>query len=243
MLKVTYRPKTGAKLRMLFNLTDGGLSIAGQIYERDDPGTKDRFYWSFCGMFSWKLEDGFPPFRYEHEGHDLSFDLFFGVPQLVLLTQFDYVPKAASKYQIDNNRNCGNCTYARFQRPVWEEYRDRPTSERTEQAPRSFFACALTGERIDDLQREERSRGSALLDRARFTLRDNGCPAHTRAAYPVEADAAARERHHLPEGTLERWIPAEHRRQAALNPAAIRLVKPGLAEVAGVTIQYAKAQL
>jgi hypothetical protein len=241
MLKVTYRAKTGPKLRMLFHLLEGNMAISGQIYERAEPGSRDRYYWSFGSKFSWEVGETLPPFRYQYEGRDVSFDLYFGIPQLVLRECFGFEPQAAERYRTDNNRNCGNCLYAQFDQATYEEYRDRPISQRYDRPPNSLFGCRITGEHIDDLRQQSGSRSGAgqLLDHARFSLRSNGCERHTRAAYQTHVEPLDRKQ--LPGGgayAATRWVPAEHRRLMALNPAALEPVSAGRTTVAGVPLRF-----
>ena len=214
MLKVTYKEKSGDKLRYLFNLHAGTLSLPGQIYERTGTNN-DKYFWNFAGKFPWEVADRFTPFKFEHDNRDMSAILFYGVPQAMLKLLYDFTPKIAEKYKTDNNRNCGNCEFLRYSKNKWDEWWERPTSERFQPPPSSLYSCAVSGSSVDHLPHLTAFKGTktALLK----SLRENSCDGHTRRAYKVDISPEARES----DGALDRWVPSEYKRLQLLNPETI----------------------
>jgi hypothetical protein len=213
---ITYRQVSRGKLRLLFNLHTKELVIPGQIYLRTDAkADQDRYFYNFGGKFSWEVGENLPPFRFDQDDLDLSFELFYGVPQGLLKIFFDFVPRAAERFALDNNRNCGNCLYHRFAEQTWEHYQNLPVSQRHTAQPRHLFTCYLSGQAIDHVKPDEKPTPQNL----RYSLRNNGCGAHTRRAYSVSVDPSARTG--ILTGVTQRWVPAEHRRLGCLNPQLV----------------------
>lgn len=213
------------KLRYLFWLDCGHISLPGQIYSGSNT------FWNFAGKFSWEVGDTLPPFRLTHHGKDVSSLIFFGVPQALVRILYGELPQNAERFQIDTNRNCANCEYLQFASQEWEAFKSRPTSERFERFPKSLFSCAISGEPVDFLP--PTARAGSELQALRTSTMENSCSAHTRKAYKQELSPQVRTG-----SQTWRWVPAEYRRLRALNPKSILIDQETITLPGGITIPY-----
>jgi hypothetical protein len=230
---IRYQRKTTKAMRASFTLETRDLQLAGAIYEREDQ-TKGQYYWNFVGKFPWEVGDYPLPFKVEHKGIDVSYLLYYGVPQGLLRYLFEAVPVNQSKYTAGSFRSCASCLFAHFEQERWEEYYERPISERYADPPASLHTCLVTGQKIDHYNSLE-SIGS-LLTVLKNSLQQNGCEAQTRRAYQVDASLD-----HTNRVDGKRWVPAEHRRLGMLNDKSIQIKNDTLYLPAGLVIPIQKA--
>jgi hypothetical protein len=218
-MDVTYRPINKGKLRVLFTLHTKELDLTGQIFEREQSGKLDRYFWNFAGKFPWEVGDTLPPFRMKYTGQDCTWELFYGIPQALLLHLYQFIPAAAQKYQANNNRNCGNCQYAQFRREVWEEWQRLSPSQRVGKACPALFGCQVSGELLSARNPQLDKAVHNFYQQDQQGLQKLSCDAHTRKAYEVETSISSRDEI----GSTSRWVPSEPRRLGALNPQSFSL--------------------